>query len=153
MHAVVPDEDGGECEVLIHSKVLIVDDVFVRVGSSNLNNRSEGLDTECDIAVEARTQGEREAIEQFRNRLLGEHLDAPAREVAGAIRQGSLIAALDRLNRRPRGLRPFRIDIGKGGTSPLPGTALLDPKKPFRPFHEARELIAGAFSRLGRDAL
>src|SRR5690606_8058988 len=61
MYAVVPDGNGGECEVLIHSKVVVVDDVFVRVGSSNLNNRSEGLDTECDVAVEARTLVERQA--------------------------------------------------------------------------------------------
>lgn len=151
MYAVVPDENGERCEVLIHSKVLIVDDSFVRVGSSNLNNRSEGLDTECDVAVEARTAEERRAIAALRDRLLGEHLDASPEAVADAIRNGSLVAAIDRLNRRPRGLRPFPVDLA-GGTSPLPGTALLDPKAPFRPLHKARELIASAFSRLGRSA-
>jgi phosphatidylserine/phosphatidylglycerophosphate/cardiolipin synthase-like enzyme len=30
-----------------------VDDDLVRVGSSNLTNRSMGLDAECDLAVEA----------------------------------------------------------------------------------------------------
>lgn len=152
MYAVVPDEDGGDCEVLIHSKVMIVDDGFVRVGSSNLNNRSEGLDTECDIAVEAGTPAERRAIADLRHRLLGEHLDAAPAAVAEAARRHSLVAAIDRLNRRPRGLRPFPVDP-RGGTSPLPGTALLDPGKPFRPLHEVRELIASAFSRLGRGAL
>lgn len=147
MYAVVPDEDGGECEVLIHSKVLIVDDAFVRVGSSNLNNRSEGLDMECDIAVEARTADERQAIAALRDRLLGEHLDAPPEAVAAAIRHGSLIGAIDRLNRRPRGLRPFAVDPD-GGTSPLPGTALLDPKEPFRPLKKAREVVTSAVSRL-----
>ena len=151
MYAVVPDEDGEDCEVLIHSKVLIVDDTFVRVGSSNLNNRSEGLDTECDIAVEARTTEQRRAIAALRDRLMGEHLDASPEAVAEAIRDGSLVAAVDRLNRRPRGLRPFPVDLA-GGTSPLPGTALLDPKTPFRPLHKARELVASAFSRLGRSA-
>lgn len=152
MYAVVRDEHGQDQEVLIHSKVLIVDDVFVRVGSSNLNNRSEGLDTECDIAVEARTGAERRAIASLRARLLGEHLDAPAEAVAAAIERSSLVAAIDRLNRRPRGLRPFLVDLA-GGTTPLPGTALLDPKRPFRPFHEAREFVASAFSWLGRGVL
>ena len=151
MYAVVPDEDGEDCEVLIHSKVLIVDDSFVRVGSSNLNNRSEGLDTECDIAVEAGTAEERRAIAALRDRLLGEHLDASPEAIADAIRNGSLVAAIDRFNLRPRGLRPFPVDLA-GGTSPLPGTALLDPKTPFRPLHKARELVASAFSRLGRSA-
>lgn len=39
--------------IILHSKVMIVDDRFLRVGSSNLNNRSMGLDTECDLAIEA----------------------------------------------------------------------------------------------------
>lgn len=152
MYAAVPDENGKEREVRIHSKVLIVDDAFVRVGSSNLNNRSEGLDTECNIAVEAHTPAHRRAIAALRDRLLGEHLDVPAEEVAAAIREGSLVAAIDRLNTQPRGLRPFALHP-KGGTSPLPGTALLDPSRPFRPFHEARELVVSAFSRLRRPAL
>jgi len=151
MYAVVPDEDGGECEVLIHSKVLVVDDVFVRVGSSNLNNRSEGLDTECDVAVEARTLSERNAIAALRNRLLAEHLDAGESDVAAAIRKGSLVDAIDRLNTRPRGLRPFAIGLA-GPTAPLPGTTLLDPSRPFRPLYEARELAAAAFSWLTRRA-
>lgn len=150
MYAVVPDGDG-ECEVLIHSKVVVVDDVFVRVGSSNLNNRSEGLDTECDVAVEARTPAERHAIAALRNRLLAEHLDACEGDVAAAIGRGSLVAAIDRLNTRPRGLRPFAIGPA-GPTAPLPGTALLDPSRPFRPLRGARGLAATALSWLRRRA-
>lgn len=152
MYAVVPAQDGEECEVLIHSKVLVVDDVFVRVGSSNLNNRSEGLDTECDLAVEARAARERQAIAAFRDRLLAEHLDASPEAVAEAIRRGSLTAAIDRLNTGARGLRSFHVGPN-GGTSPLPGTALLDPKKPFRPIKKARQFIASLFSGPGRGVL
>jgi phospholipase D1/2 len=133
-YAVVPDDDGGECEVLVHSKVLIIDDTFARIGSSNLNNRSEGLDTECDIAIEAHAAEEQQAIAALRARLLAEHLEASPQEVAAIIDQGSLIAAIDRLNTKARGLRPFRVGR-KGETRPLPGTELLDPKKPFRPMH------------------
>lgn len=150
MYAVVPDGDGGDQEVLIHSKVLVVDDAFARVGSSNLNNRSEGLDTECDLAVEARTVQDRRAIEAFRNHLLGEHLDVAPEELAKTVAsEGSLVAAVDRLNTRPRGLRPFPVDVDTGRTSPLPGTGLLDPAKPFR-LRKAGGRIAAILSRFGR---
>ncbi|MDQ4135977.1 MAG: phospholipase D-like domain-containing protein, partial [Pseudomonadota bacterium] len=52
-YPVVPKADGSEQQVLVHSKLIMVDDDFLRVGSSNLNNRSYGLDTECDLAIEA----------------------------------------------------------------------------------------------------
>ena len=43
---------AGGTPIYVHAKVLIVDDRLLRIGSSNLNNRSMGLDTECDIAAE-----------------------------------------------------------------------------------------------------
>ena len=43
--------------VMVHSKVMIVDDCMLRVGSANLNNRSMGADTECDLAFEAIIRG------------------------------------------------------------------------------------------------
>ena len=132
-HPVVPAEDG-ECDVLIHSKVIIVDDDFVRVGSSNLNNRSTGLDTECDLAIEAPDAATRAAIGRLRARLLGEHLDvAPEWVLAAITREGSLIRAIERLNRNRRGLRGF-VHTPEGPTSSIPGTRLLDPSGPFRPF-------------------
>ena len=52
---VYPDVEGpeGSTDTMVHSKVMIVDDRFLRIGSANLNNRSMGTDTECDLAVEA----------------------------------------------------------------------------------------------------
>ncbi len=47
---------------MVHSKVMIVDDGFLRVGSANLNNRSMGADTECDLAFEASCDEHREFI-------------------------------------------------------------------------------------------
>ena len=37
----------------VHSKVMIVDDELVRIGSANFSRRSMGVDTECDLAVDA----------------------------------------------------------------------------------------------------
>lgn len=144
MYAVVPAGERKEREVLVHAKVVIIDDVFLRVGSSNLNNRSEGLDTECDIGIEASNAIHRQAIAGVRHRLIGEHLDASPERVADLEGAGSMIRAIDTLNVRPRGLRAYKVELN-GRTEALPGTAILDPKAPFRPFYEARKRIASLF--------
>ncbi len=106
-------EEGAD--IYVHAKILIVDDTLLRVGSSNINNRSLGLDTECDLAVEARPDDpdaskKRHAILQVRDALLAEHLGMPRDEVRRVLDEcgGSLVQMLDRLV-RPRGksLRPF----------------------------------------------
>ena len=51
--------------IYVHAKVLTIDDRLLRVGSSNLNNRSMGFDTECDLAIEA-IPGEQSAEEILR---------------------------------------------------------------------------------------
>ena len=50
--AYAPRTAGGRT-IIVHSKVAIIDDRLLRVGSANLNNRSGGYDTECDLAIEA----------------------------------------------------------------------------------------------------
>jgi phosphatidylserine/phosphatidylglycerophosphate/cardiolipin synthase-like enzyme len=136
-YAVTPDGLGGEQEIIVHSKLIIVDDRFVRVGSSNLNNRSEGLDTECDMAIETSDPVSRLAITALRNDLIAEHLDADPAEVTRVIGEtGSLVAAVDRLNTRPRGLRMYDIDTAKGETDSLIGTGIVDPKQPYWPIPE-----------------
>lgn len=133
-YPVVPSVDG-DCQVLIHSKLIIVDDRFVRIGSSNMNNRSIGLDTECDLAVEATSDDMRRAIAGLRNRLLAEHLDTDAESFSKAIAaaSGSLITAIERLNTKKRHLEVFTAMFDDGPADPAVGTALLDPLEPFEP--------------------
>ena len=146
MYPVVPDGEG-EQQVLVHAKLTIVDDVWLRVGSANLNNRSIGLDTECDLTVEARDAADRAAITRLRNELLAEHLAVEAREVARALDEaGSLCRALDRLNRSGR-LRSFPALRDGGSRSPLPGYWLLDP---IRPFNLRQRLLGWAKSALSK---
>jgi phospholipase D1/2 len=86
----------------VHAKVLIVDDIFMRIGSSNLNNRSMGYDTECDLAIEARNDVEREAIASVRNRLIAEHWGSAEENVAAALAAGdSVHGALESLPHIP----------------------------------------------------
>jgi phospholipase D1/2 len=102
-YPVVPgDAPEDQRWVRVHSKVLIVDDGFVRVGSSNTSNRSMGVDTECDLAVECNRPALCAATAAFRDRLLGEHLGRAPLEVAAAIRaaDGSLAAAIDALGHK-----------------------------------------------------
>lgn len=106
-----PHIDGlkeGTC-IDIHSKLMIVDDDLLRIGSANLCNRSLGLDSECDAAIEAAGRpAVAAAIRQLRNGLLGEHLDLPPARIEAEIRRrGSLHGAIETLAGGPRTLRQF----------------------------------------------
>jgi phospholipase D1/2 len=129
----VPVADGGR-PIYVHAKVLIVDDRLLRIGSSNLNNRSMGLDTECDVTVEARDDDPRRAevtaaVLAMRDRLLGEHLGVEPSAVADAVKaqDGSLVRAVESL-RRPlgRSLRTFEPPEQNGVDRVLAETELLD---------------------------
>lgn len=96
--AVCPVTPKGR-SIIVHSKLTIIDDQLVRIGSANLNNRSTGFDTECDLAIEADADDIRTGIAAFRARLVGHWIARPAAAVAeAAAAQGSLakvISALD----------------------------------------------------------
>ncbi len=142
-YAATSGLNGGEQEITVHSKVIIIDDRFVRIGSSNLNNRSEGLDTECDLAIEARDEAQRIAIASLRNKLLAEHLGSSPGVVAQTLsKHRSMIASLDALNVGSRGLREFSIDLAAGEISPMPGASLVDPKIPFHPLRRLRPMFS-----------
>jgi phosphatidylserine/phosphatidylglycerophosphate/cardiolipin synthase-like enzyme len=81
----------------IHSKVMAVDDRFVRIGSANFSRRSMGVDSECDLAIDAGSDPARRAgVKRIRDRLIGEHLGMSAAAVGSAVeRLGSLRALID----------------------------------------------------------
>ena len=86
--------DGGDSvDVMVHSKVMIVDDRLLRIGSANLNNRSMGADSECDLVVEAKMADQRQAIVAARNALLAMHCGVSEEAVAQALTSQSLVAA------------------------------------------------------------
>lgn len=122
--------------IYVHAKVLIVDDRLLRIGSSNLNNRSMGLDTECDLAVEAvpgqvTAQTTAGAIIGLRDALLGEHLGVAPDDIARTLaRTGSLIAAIE-AHRRDCGRTLVPLEVSAAGTmQPLSEGELLDPEQP-----------------------
>ncbi len=126
----------------VHSKVMVVDDRLLRVGSANMSNRSMGFDTECDLALDATGDARvARAITAFRDGLLGEHLGVPSARVAEAVAEhGSLVAAVDALRGGPRTLEALEI------ADPLPGAlvsaaSLADPERPVDPERLLDEIL------------
>jgi len=102
LRALAPTARGGR-PIIVHSKLSVIDDRLLRIGSANINHRSTGFDTECDVAVEAPEGPEGEALRRrighLRDRCLAHHLGLDAGRFAEAVAaQGSLRAALDALN-------------------------------------------------------
>jgi phospholipase D1/2 len=125
-------EDGW---VRIHAKVLVVDDRLLRVGSSNLSNRSMGVDTECDLAIEAEDDRTRAAIASVRNRLLGEHLGMASGAVGAAIEAQGLLRVVDDPPPGPRCLLPVEADGFEDAPSEedIADANVFDPERPIRP--------------------
>ncbi len=73
---------GGR--IIVHAKVAVVDDLVVRIGSTNLNNRSLGLDTECDVAAEPTTAAGRATIARLRHQSIGHFIGVSGEEFAVA---------------------------------------------------------------------
>ncbi|WP_246023324.1 phospholipase D-like domain-containing protein [Nocardia yunnanensis] len=125
---------AGGAPVYVHAKVLVMDDRILRVGSSNLNNRSMGFDTECDLIVEAADSTPaapelRESILDIRRRLLCEHLAVtPADFDETLSRTGSLLATVETLRAPGRSLVPFEPETVEDEDSPLAENELMDPR-------------------------
>lgn len=81
--AFTPHTAGGQ-RIIVHAKVSIYDDEIIRIGSTNLNNRSFGFDTECDVAARPGTEEGQEAIRRFRHRTIGHWIGVEGEAFAAA---------------------------------------------------------------------
>jgi phosphatidylserine/phosphatidylglycerophosphate/cardiolipin synthase-like enzyme len=144
-----PCTAAGE-PIYVHAKIMIVDDAVLRVGSANFNNRSMGLDSECDLAVDGSGSVEAQrAIAAIRADLLAEHFGRPAEEVAALIQEtGSLIATVERLSGPGRTLIPFEPPPFNALERALADSERLDPEGPDELFE--RRARPGLLRRLGR---
>lgn len=156
----------GEAIINVHSKLMIVDDELLIVGSANLNNRSMVLDSECNVSIDASADARiRRAIAKMRDTLLAEHLGC---EVADIVRErdarGSLNAAIQALQHdreKHRTLVDLDPQVSPELDQLIPPDALIDPETPiaadelvdqFVPAERARPLI-GRYALLGVLAL
>lgn len=129
---------AGGTAIYVHAKVTVIDDQLLRVGSSNFNNRSLRLDTECDVTIDATRHvnaDERRTIAGIRDSLLAEHLDVTCEDVQATLtRTNSLIATIEELRGEGRSLRPYEVpDLG-AVTEWLADNKILDPEGPDEMF-------------------
>ncbi|MET0917109.1 MAG: VTT domain-containing protein [Burkholderiales bacterium] len=151
-YPTLPWLDGKDDCLNIHSKVLVVDDELLMIGSANLADRSMGTDTECNLALEARGDPRVErAIAAFRDRLLAEHLDRSPSEVAEATRpEHSLhqgIAALSHEGRRC--LKVIEPELDPKLDALVPDQQVLDPERPIDPDTIVADLVPREEARSG----
>jgi phosphatidylserine/phosphatidylglycerophosphate/cardiolipin synthase-like enzyme/uncharacterized membrane protein YdjX (TVP38/TMEM64 family) len=137
----------GTC-IDVHSKMIVIDDDIVRIGSANLANRSMGLDTECDLTIEARGRRDvQEQIRAFRSLLLAEHLGHQTSQVNEAVaRAANLRDAIDHLQREDRTLKPV-ADVPQISEALLNVVSVADPEKPV-----ALSDLAQIFSASGAES-
>ena len=140
--AYSPVTSGGK-PIIVHSKVTIIDDDIVRIGSANLNNRSFGFDTELELGLQAKNDAERAIIRHLRGSLVGHFMARDAEAVERAMgTDDSLSRAIEALNRHGR-----LLPLSPTWLSPL-ARCIADfhlgdptsPKDSFRPFMRRRFL-------------
>jgi phosphatidylserine/phosphatidylglycerophosphate/cardiolipin synthase-like enzyme len=120
-------------DIYVHSKITIVDDRMIRVGSANFNNRSMGLDSECDLLIDADlpgNEGAGETIAGLRADLLAEHLGVSVDTIDAKLAQtGSLIRTIEAFSgSQGRGLVQYIPDKPTTAERALAESQALDPE-------------------------
>ncbi|WP_324695768.1 phospholipase D-like domain-containing protein [Novosphingobium sp. RL4] len=138
--------------IYVHAKLMIVDDEILRVGSANMNNRSMGLDSECDVFIDAARPANAHvssAITGLRYRLLSEHCGVTEETIAEALdRQGSMAAMIESLVPLGKHLEPLPLKHLTEAERALGESALLDPERPGEMFEPIER--RGLFRRKGQ---
>lgn len=146
LHVVYPAVAGldGAC-MMVHAKLMIADDRILRIGSSNLSNRSMGLDSECDLCILAEDASVQAAIRSLRQRLLAMLAGVDRDRFAPLERDLGVVAAIVQLQARDqRGgeagardgivqLVPLPDDLDPEWDRQLPDERLIDPDRPLSP--------------------
>ena len=146
---------AGGAAIYVHAKTGIVDDRLIRVGSANMNNRSMGLDSECDVTIDAAlpaNAGIGPVIRRLRESLIAEHLGVDAAEVARRFdATGSLIETIEALRGAGRSLEP--VDLTRPGPFDdyIAEHELLDPESPDALFESFGESAMRRSWRRGRN--
>ncbi len=131
-----PMVPGDKDQVLsVHSKLLIVDDRIIKVGSSNLSNRSMSLDSECDLIIIANGNNKISSqIKAIRQQLISEHLGVDCQKYASAEKEnGRMISAIDNLNQGERKLTELSHNTDKEKVKEIARIKIVDPEKPIAP--------------------
>lgn len=124
---------SGDVSTMVHAKLMIVDDLWLVLGSANLSNRSMALDSECNLGLQAQPDSDTAgAIGQLLAALLAQHLAREPEEVGQVLqREKSLIAAIERLGEGEHTLQPLDAEVDPAVDELVPDSALVDPEKPM----------------------
>jgi uncharacterized membrane protein YdjX (TVP38/TMEM64 family)/phosphatidylserine/phosphatidylglycerophosphate/cardiolipin synthase-like enzyme len=139
----------------VHSKVLIVDDALLMIGSANLSDRSLGSDTECNLAIEAGGDPRlRRIIAGLRERLLAEHLACTEEDVRATFeRLASLHGTIDALSGDgDRILAAVEPHFDPALDALVPDRHVFDPERPLDPDAIAEDLAPQGRVRVGTHA-
>jgi len=141
LYPQVPGLADDAC-LMVHAKLMIVDDRVLRIGSSNLSNRSMGLDSECDLCVLAERAEDEAVIGDLRRQLMAmlgsgsaqaleetEHRGAEAGRAGLLDAIGLLVEAADP-DDGPR-LRDLDGGVDPEWSRQLPDERLIDPDRPL----------------------
>ena len=125
---------SGETPIYVHAKLLIVDDEILRIGSANFNNRSMGLDSECDVFIDCTRPANghcRAGIRALRHSLLAEHCGIGEDEVGSLIdKAGSMAGMIEALGAgRMRHLRLYEPEELTQLQREMVDRQLLDPEE------------------------
>jgi phosphatidylserine/phosphatidylglycerophosphate/cardiolipin synthase-like enzyme len=138
----IPYTSGGT-PIYVHAKLTIVDDEILRVGSANMNNRSMGLDSECDVFIDARrppNAGIEPRITRIRHSLIAEHCGANMEDTAERLdRYGSMIAMLDAAPHEGKHVERLPIEDLDDLRKKIADSAILDPERPADLFEPIRK--------------
>ncbi len=110
-------DKGAEAPVFIHSKLMLVDDRFMTIGSANTTNRSMGLDDELNVSFEAASGGGSTlagSLKRLRMDLLAEHCGLDGRDIFSLEAPDGLVDYLDRI----AGSRIYRLQRYQGAEAP-----------------------------------
>ncbi|HXH00501.1 MAG TPA: phospholipase D-like domain-containing protein [Sphingomicrobium sp.] len=153
----------NRADIYVHAKIAIVDDRLLRVGSANLNNRSQRLDSECDVVIDTALEANCDTgpeITALRYRLIAEHLGCTTETIAAAEHNGaSMLTAIESLRGSGKSLDLLSMENLGEVEEFIAANELLDPENPdqlLEPIHrrglwrswaKGRALIVGRFGR------
>ena len=152
---------AGDTPIYVHAKIMVVDDEVIRIGSANFNNRSMGLDSECDVFIDTArpvNSGCGEAIRGLRLSLIAEHCGLDESEVGAALEEAGGMAALfaRRGDNRPRHVRRYHPPQLGEVEEKLAQSQLLDPEEPddlFAPYADGGMFRFGSRLKRVRDRI
>jgi phosphatidylserine/phosphatidylglycerophosphate/cardiolipin synthase-like enzyme len=146
---------GGDGTTFIHSKVLVVDDEFLSIGSANLTERSMGFDTELALFWQADGNPDLMAdIARVRASLLAEHSGREATELLSIRNLAHHIdewIAGSQSRLRQCHFRPHPPNILKAMIFDPGGPATIPEDVAASSVAEDRERLARGSSRLRRE--